>query len=166
MIPFTGQKHGHSDTNNVDGETKRRRVDTSKKYGCVCTSCHRKNLMRCDCVIFLKKNYDIDNSNIADALSRRYREVGNKEFICKPCHTKLQHSHFSTLNSNGVDHIKNMVVMNSNDTNTINGIPHDITWFHTESNIHKSLYMYMLPQTWFTKLSMHHIQGIKIQFWQ
>ena len=75
-----------------------------------------KNLMQCDCVIFLKKNYDIDNSNIAGALSSRYREVGNKEFICKPCHTKLQHSHFSTLNLNGVDHSKNMVVMNSNDT--------------------------------------------------
>ena len=28
MIPFTGQKHAHSDTNNVDGETKRRRHDT------------------------------------------------------------------------------------------------------------------------------------------
>ena len=36
MIPFTGQKHAHSDTNNVDGERKRRRVDTLKKYGCVC----------------------------------------------------------------------------------------------------------------------------------
>ena len=71
---------------------KRRRVDTSKKYGCVCTCCHRKNLMWCDCVIFLKKNYDIDNSNIADALTSRYREVGNKEFICKSCHTKLQQS--------------------------------------------------------------------------
>ena len=58
---------------------------------CVWTCCHRKNLMQCDCVIFLKKNYDIDNSNIADALSSRYREVGNKESICKPCHTKLQH---------------------------------------------------------------------------
>ena len=82
----------------------------------MCTCCHRKNLMQCDCVIFLKKNYDIDNSNIADALSSRYREVGNKEFICKSCHTKLQNSHFNTLNSNGVDHSKNMVVMNSNDT--------------------------------------------------
>ena len=116
MIPFTGQKHAHSDTNNVDGERKRRRVDTLKKYGCVCT-CHRKNLMQCDCVIFLKRNYDIDNSNIADALSSRYRgEVGNKEFICKLCHTKLQNSHFNTLNSNGVDHSKNMVVVNSSDT--------------------------------------------------
>ena len=35
MIPFTGQTHTHSDTNNVDGETKRRRVATSKKYECV-----------------------------------------------------------------------------------------------------------------------------------
>ena len=31
MIPFTGQKHAHSDTNNVDGERKRRRVDTSEE---------------------------------------------------------------------------------------------------------------------------------------
>ena len=42
MIPFTGQKCAHSDPNNVDDERKRRRVDTLKKYGCVCTSCHRK----------------------------------------------------------------------------------------------------------------------------
>ena len=106
MIPFTGQKHPHSDTNNVDNERKRRRVDTSKKYGCVCTCCHRKNLMQCDHVIFVKKKYDIDNSNIAEALLSRYREVGHKEFIYKPCHTKLQHSHFSTLNLNGVDYSK------------------------------------------------------------
>ena len=116
MIPFTGQKCAHSDTSNVDDERKRRKVDTSKKCGCVCTSCHRKNLMRCDCVIFLKMNYNMDNTNIADALSNRYREVGNKEFICKPCHTKLQNKHDNTQNSNGVDHSKNIVVMNSNDT--------------------------------------------------
>ena len=71
MTPFTGQKHAHSDTNIVDGEIKRRRLDTLKKYRCVCTCCHRKKLMQCDCVIFLKKNYNVDNSNIADALSRR-----------------------------------------------------------------------------------------------
>ena len=44
MILFTGQKHCHSNTNNVDDETKRRRLDASKKYGCVCTCCHRKKL--------------------------------------------------------------------------------------------------------------------------
>ena len=48
MIPLTGQKHAYSDTNNVDGETKRRRHDTSKKYGCVCTCCHRK---KCDVIV-------------------------------------------------------------------------------------------------------------------
>ena len=109
MILFTGQKHSHSNTNNVDDETKRRRLDASKKYGCVCTCCHRKNLMRCDCVIFVKKNYILDNPNVADALSRRYREVRNKEFICKPCHTKLQHGHFSKVNSNDVEHSENVV---------------------------------------------------------
>ena len=101
MIPFTGQKCAHSDTSNVDDERKMRRVDTLKKYGCVCISCPR-----CDCVIFVKKNYNIDNTNIADALSNRYREVGNKEFICKPCHTRLQNKHDNTQNSNGIDNSK------------------------------------------------------------
>ena len=36
MIPFTGKKHAHSDTSNVDDERKMRRVDASKMYGCVC----------------------------------------------------------------------------------------------------------------------------------
>ena len=35
MILFTGQKHAHSDASNVHDETKMRRVDTLKKYGCV-----------------------------------------------------------------------------------------------------------------------------------
>ena len=51
MILFTSQKHSHSNTNNVDDETKRRRLDALKKYGSVCTCCHRKNIMQCDCVI-------------------------------------------------------------------------------------------------------------------
>ena len=63
-----------------------------------------------------KKNYNIDNINIANALSNRYREVGNKEFICKPCHTRLQNKHDNTQNSNSVDNSKNIDVMNSNDT--------------------------------------------------
>ena len=83
--------------------------------GCVCTCCHRKHLMQHDCVIFVTKNYILDNPNVADALSRRYRAVTNKEFICKPCHTKLQHGHFSKVNSNDVEHSENVVVMNSND---------------------------------------------------
>ena len=39
----------------------------------------------------------------------------NKEFICKPCHTKLQHGHLSTVNSNDVENSENVVLMNSND---------------------------------------------------
>ena len=116
MIFFTGQKHSHSNTNNIDEERKRSRLDASKKYGCVCMCCHRKTLMQCDCVIFVKKNYILENPNVVDALSRRYREVRNKEFICKSCHTKLQHSHFSKVNSNDVEHSENVVMMNTNYT--------------------------------------------------
>ena len=80
------------------------------------TCCKRKKLMRCDCVIFVKKNYDTDNTNIANALSNRYREVGNKEFIFKPCHTRLQNKHDNTQNSHSVDNSKNIDIMHSNDT--------------------------------------------------
>ena len=38
-----------------------------------------------------------------------------KEFMCKPCHTKLQHDLFSRVNSNYVEHSENVVLMNSND---------------------------------------------------
>ena len=63
----------------------------------------------------MTKNYILNNPNVAGALSRRYRELRNKEFICKPCHTKLQHGHLSRVNSNDVEHSENIVVMNSND---------------------------------------------------
>ena len=33
MTLFTGQKHSHSDTNIVDDEMKKRRLDESKNYG-------------------------------------------------------------------------------------------------------------------------------------
>ena len=77
-----------------------------RTMGVVCTCCHRKHLMQCDCVIFVTKNYILDSPNVADALSRRNREERNKEFICKPCHTKLQHGHLSRVNSNDVEHSK------------------------------------------------------------
>ena len=44
----------------------------------------------CDCVIFLWQNYDFDNPVITAALSSHYREIRNKEFICKQCHEQLR----------------------------------------------------------------------------
>ena len=67
------------------GETKE-----SKKYGCVCTCCHADDLPRYQCVIFLRNNYKFDIPAVANALSKRYREIRQKEFICKPCHKQLK----------------------------------------------------------------------------
>ena len=61
----------------------------SKLYGCVCTCCHTKKLC-CDCVIFLHQNYYFDNPVITAALYSHYREIRNKEFICKQCHEQLR----------------------------------------------------------------------------
>ena len=67
---------------------------STKKSGCVCTCCHKHNFERKNCVIFVRKNYNFNNKLVADALKQRYREHGNKEFICKPCHRKLKEENF------------------------------------------------------------------------
>ena len=69
-----------------NGVTKRRVCYTgdtkeSKKYGCVCTCCHIDNFPWYKCVIFLTKNYNFDIPAVANALSKRQREIRQKEFI-------------------------------------------------------------------------------------
>ena len=56
-------------------KTERRQLTTvdtkdSKKYGCVCTCCHRSNLPWYECVIFLKQNYNFNIPAVANALSK------------------------------------------------------------------------------------------------
>ena len=64
--------------------------EPSKKIGCVCTCCQATNLLHCDCVIFVKSNYDFTKETVSEAFANRYRERGNKEFMCKKCHTKMK----------------------------------------------------------------------------
>ena len=56
------------------GDTKE-----SKKYGCVCTCCHIDNLPWYKCVIFLTKNYNFHIPAVANALSKRHREIRQKK---------------------------------------------------------------------------------------
>ena len=62
----------------------------SKKYGCVCTCCHRNNLPQYHCIIFVRQNYNLNIPAVANALSKWYTEITQKEFICKPCHKELK----------------------------------------------------------------------------
>ena len=71
MIGVTKKRVGNH------GETKE-----SKMYGCVCTCFHADDLPRYKCVIFLRNNYNFDIPAVANALSKRYREIRQKEFIC------------------------------------------------------------------------------------
>ena len=43
-------------------------AESKTKHGCVCTCCHKKNIIRKNCVIFVKKNYDFKNDVIVHAL--------------------------------------------------------------------------------------------------
>ena len=72
------------------GDTKE-----SKKYGCVCMCCHADDLLRYKCVNFLRNNYNFDIPAVANALLKRYREIRQKAFICKPCHKQLKDGKYS-----------------------------------------------------------------------
>ena len=67
----------------------------SKKYGCLCTCCHRNDLPWYHCVIFVKHNYNLNIPAVANALSKRCRKIRQKEYICKPCHKELKDGKYS-----------------------------------------------------------------------
>ena len=87
------------------GDTKE-----SKKYGCLCMCCHVDDLPQYKCVIFLRNKYNSDIPAVANALSKRYREIRQKEFICKPCHKQLQDGKYS----NNVQNCGNSDLFGSN----------------------------------------------------
>ena len=92
ILHISGQKQSHPNEEESAIEGTQNKVGNceetkeSKKYGCVCTCCHADDLPRYQCVIFLRNNYNFDIPAVANALSKRYREIRQKEFICKPCH--------------------------------------------------------------------------------
>ena len=55
----------------------------SENYGCISTCCHGKTFQRCECIIFLQRNYNLLIPNVAKALSKRHKATKSKEFICK-----------------------------------------------------------------------------------
>ena len=57
------------------------------KYACLCTSCHRRYARKM-CVLFRKCNYNFSIKTVSNSLekSRRCKESGAPEFICKNCH--------------------------------------------------------------------------------
>ena len=80
--------------------TKRRirndiNITESKKYGCMCKCCHRNDLPQYNCVIIVKNNYSLNIPAVANAISKQYREIIHKEFICKSCHKELKDGKYS-----------------------------------------------------------------------
>ena len=67
-----------------------RNITESKKYVCMCKCCHRNDLPQYNCVIFVKHNYSFNIPAVANALSKQYREIRQKKFICKSCHKELK----------------------------------------------------------------------------
>ena len=104
----------------------------SKKYGCVCTCCHRNNLPQYDCIIFLKQNYNFNTPAVSNALSKQYREIRQKEFICKPCHKELKDGNYT----NNIQNCQNSDMFGSNiyhDQHTQDNVEQIIT--HSTNNI-------------------------------
>ena len=68
------------------------------------------NLPQYKCVIFLRNNYNFDIPAVVNALSKRHREIRQKEFICKPCHKQLKDG----KNSNNFKNCVNSDLFGSN----------------------------------------------------
>ena len=84
IVLISGQKWCHPNVDKNEIEVIKKRVGytgdmkESKKYGCVCTCCHADDLPRYKCVIFLRNNYNFDIPVVANVLSKRYREIRQK----------------------------------------------------------------------------------------
>ena len=80
ILLISGQKQSHpNEEENAIGVTQKRvgncgETTESKKYGCVCSCCHADDLLRYQCVIFLRNNYKSDIHAVANTLSKRYRD--------------------------------------------------------------------------------------------
>ena len=122
ILLISGEKWSHlNEEENPIGVTQNRvgncgETKEPKKYGCVCTCCHADDLLRNQCVIFLRNNYNFDIPAVSNALSKRYREIRQKEFICKPCHKQLKDGTYS----NNVQNCGNSDLFGSNFTHEQN----------------------------------------------
>ena len=72
------------------GDTKE-----AKKYGCVCTCCNANDLPRYNHVIFLRNNCNLNIHTVVNALSKRCREIRQKDCIYKPCNKQLKDGKYS-----------------------------------------------------------------------
>ena len=112
LIAGHKQSYPHRDDQST---MKRRKIDNdrniteSKKYGCVCTCCHRNDtsqsttltnyclctcchkteIPRLQCIIFKESKYNYDNTIIVEALSHRFSVPTSQEYICKKCDKDL-----------------------------------------------------------------------------
>ena len=90
----------------------------------MCTCCHRNNLLHYDCIIFLKQNYNFNIPAVANALSKWYQEIRQREFICKPCHKELKDGKYTK----NIQNCPNSDMFGSN-------VNHDQ---HTQDNVEQS----------------------------
>ena len=84
------------------------------------------------CVIFLRNNYNFDIPAVANALSKRYCEIRQKEFICKPCYKQLKDGKYSNnvQNCGNSDLFGSNLTSEQNDQDTVHG-----RRTHNESNM-------------------------------
>ena len=137
ILVIAGQKWCHLHGGDQSEMMKRRVHDSrniteSKKYGCVCTCCHRNDLPWYNWVIFVKHNYNLNIPAVANALSKWYWEMRQKEFICKPCHKELKDGKYS----NNVQNCPNSNMFGSN-VNDDQNSQHNVqeNRIHNENNI-------------------------------
>ena len=130
----------------------------SKKYGCVYTFCYVGDLPQYEWVIFLRNNYNFDIPAVANAVSKRHREIRQKEFICKSCQKQLKDGKYS-------DNVQIVIFIMKLIMKTIWHVisPHIIwprvLYLQITACVHVAI-------NWYTEITMYHLQRIKVQLWQ
>ena len=135
LIAGHKQSYPHRDDQSTMNKRKTdndRNITESKKYGCVCTCCHRNDLPWYNCVIFVQHNYNLNIPAVANALSKQYQEIRQKEFICKSCYKELKDGKYSK----NVQNCPNSDMFGSNVNDNQND-PHNVQEqkIHNENNI-------------------------------
>ena len=154
IVLILGQKWCHpNEKKNEIGVTQKRVAYTgdtkeSKKYGCVCTCCHADDLPWYKCLIFLRNNYNFNIPAVANALAKGYREIRQKEFICKPYHKQLKDGKYS----NNVQNCGNSDLLGSNLTH--------------EQNVQDKIHGIVLIMRVIWHAISPHIIWPRVQHWQ
>ena len=81
------QESRTDDVNNItcDFPTSYTTQSTTLTNYCLCTCCHKSDILRLQCIIFKESKYNFNNTVVVEVLSNRFTIPTSRGYICKKC---------------------------------------------------------------------------------